>query len=143
MSKITCRKCGLKQRNPLKLTRLNSCRNCDIKTMSEKKNKLFKTTPKKWDKEIKKNKPCRLCKNSKGQNITHRGKCPKLSSWGKVGNMKQFNSFKMTWINAPKKIKRDIVKQKLIPVSVSKQLALMGYENITTVEEMNKIFNKK
>ena len=126
MSKITCRKCGLKQRNPLKLTRLNSCDNCTTKKAKSTKNK-----------------PCRLCKNSKGQNIVHKGKCPKLSSWGKVGNMKQFNSFKMTWINAPKEIKRDIVKQNLIPISVSKQLALMGYENITTVEEMNKIFNKK
>ena len=126
MSKITCRNCGLKQRNPLKLTRLNSCDNCTTKKAKSTKNK-----------------PCRLCKNSKGQNIVHKGKCPKLSSWGKVGNMKQFNSFKMTWINAPKEIKRDIVKQNLIPISVSKQLALMGYENITTVEEMNKIFNKK
>ena len=138
MSKITCRNCGLKQRNPLKLTRLNNCRNCDIKTMEEKKNNLFKTTPKKWDKEIKKNKPCRLCKNSKGQNITHRNKCPKLSSWGKVGNMKQFNSFKMTWIDAPKAVKKAMVQPAVLPAHIVAHLAALGHTDITTVEQMNK-----
>lgn len=138
MSKITCRNCGLKQRNILKLTRLNNCRNCDVKTMSDKKNKLFKTTSKKWDAKVKKNKPCRLCKNSKGQNITHRNKCPKLSSWGKVGNMKQFNTFRMNWLSAPKAVKQAMIKPSVLPAHIMAHLAQLGYTDITTVEEMNK-----
>ena len=121
MSKITCRKCGLKQRNPLKLTRLNSCDNCTTKKAKPTKNK-----------------PCRLCKNSKGQNITHKGKCPKLSTWGKVGNKKQFNSFKMTCIDAPKAVKQQLIKPAVLPVHIVAHLAALGHTNIETVEDMNK-----
>tara|TARA_Y100000356_G_scaffold51029_1_gene40824 strand:- start:61 stop:465 length:405 start_codon:yes stop_codon:yes gene_type:complete len=121
MSKITCRNCGLKQRNPLKLTRLNSCDNCTTKKVKSTKNK-----------------PCRLCKNSKGENIIHKGKCPKLSTWGKVGNKKQFNSFKMTWIDAPKAVKQQLIKPAVLPAHIVAHLAALGHTDIETVEEMNK-----
>tara|TARA_R100001082_G_C4301230_1_gene132518 strand:+ start:102 stop:503 length:402 start_codon:yes stop_codon:yes gene_type:complete len=121
MSKITCRNCGLKQRNLLKLTRLNSCDNCTTKKVKSTKNK-----------------PCRLCKNSKGENIVHKNKCPKLSSWGKVGNMKQFNTFKMTWIDAPKAVKATMLKPASLPAHIVAHLAALGHTDITTVEQMNK-----